>query len=150
MANVYNRAKFRLLKGDMDFDLGGNLAVRCLLLKSGVAFNPDHNVVNDLTPGTNEISVGGYLRQTVGGVAVSQVDGSDWGAVQGNQVTFSALASGQTIGAAVLFLRLGASDADATDPLIAYYDLTDTPTNGGDVTVRFGGASPGDFLRLTE
>lgn len=149
MANVYNRAKYKLLDGTADLD-AGTPELRCLLLKSGVSFDVDHNVVNDLVPGTNEISVSGYARQTLSGVALTENDTNDRGEAEANQVTFSSLAAGQTIGAAVVYKRASAgSDTDASDWLIGYYDVTDTPTNGGDVVIQFDSASPGDFLRIT-
>lgn len=148
MANVYNRAKFKLLDGTADLD-ASTPEIRCLLLKSSVSFNEDHNVVSDLTPGTNEISVSGYTRQTLAGVSVSQDNSDNRGEASANQVTFSGLATGQTVGAAVVYKRASAgSDTDASDWLIGFYDLTDTPTNGGDIIVRFDNANPGDFLRV--
>lgn len=41
----------------------------------------------------------------------------------------------QTIAAAVL-IKEGATN-DTTSKLIVYFDLTDTPTNGSDVTLTF-------------
>lgn len=143
MPNVYNRAKFRLVSGDLDFDTA---TLRCLLVTASYTYSPDHNTLADIT---GELTVGGYARQTLGGVAVSEDDTNDRGEVQANQATFAALATGETVHAAVIFQRLTDSDL-STDPLVAFFDLTNTPTNGGDILVRFNSASPGALLRLNE
>jgi hypothetical protein len=148
VANVYNRTKFRILNGTTDFDTLGTGALTCLLMRNGTAFNPDNNFVADIV--ADEISVGGYARQVLTGVAVSEDDTNDRGEVQANQATFTALASGQTVTHAVVVHRIGASDTDASDTLVAYYNVTDTATNGGDIIIRFNSATPGALLRVNE
>lgn len=145
MANVYNRSKLELLNGDTDVNEGTAGRFRMLLLKS-LAFNPDHNVVNDLTPGTNELTVGGYARQNLTSVATAQDDTNDRADAQADQVTFASLTAGETIIAAVVYRHI-TNDTDSV--LLAYYDVADTATNGGDVIIQFDGMDPGDFLRLT-
>lgn len=146
MANVYNNAKEQFLSGNtLDLD-DGAATYKVLLLKSGVAIDYTDVFVADLTPGTNEISVAGYARQTLTGRTVTQDDVNHRGDAAATKVTFSSLASGQTIGAAVIFKDLG---ADASSLLVSYYDLTDTATNGGDFTILWDSGDPsGDFLRL--
>src|SRR5262245_52225479 len=145
---VYNRAKFKLINGTLDLD-AATPEIRILLLKSSApAFNPDHNVVNDLVPGTNEVSVAGYSRKTLASVSVTEDDTSDFAKVAAADVTFATLATGQTIGAAVVYKRAAAgSDVDANDEVIAHYSLgAGTPTNGGDVVIQW---NAGGFLQVT-
>jgi hypothetical protein len=108
------------------------------LLKSSAAPDRTINFVSDLVPATNEISVSGYSRQTLGSKTVTEVDGGT------NQIQFdaadalfSALASGQTVGWAFVYKEV---TVDGDSPVICILDLTDTATNGGDITVQFAAA----------
>jgi len=143
VANVYNRTKRNALEGDLTLD---SSTIRCLLLKSTApVFNADHNFVADLVPGTNEITGGGYARQALSSKTFAQVDASDWAEARNNELTFTNIAVGQTVGAAVVF-RLVTNDADSV--LVAYYDLPDTPGAGLDMKIQFDGtATAGAFLR---
>ena len=143
MPNVYNRTKRNALEGDLELD---SATIKCLLLKSSApAFNPDHNFVADLVPGTNEITGGGYLRQTLGSKTFVQDDPNDRAEARNNELTFLTVAAGQTIGAAVVYREV-TTDADSV--LVGYYDLPDTPTDGSDVKLRFDGqVTAGAFLR---
>jgi len=145
MANVYNRTKRNALEGDLTLD---SSTIKCLLLKSTApVFNPDHNFVADLTPGTHEITGGGYARQTLGSKTFAQVDASDWAEARNNELTFTNIAVGQIVGAAVVYREV-TNDADSV--LISYYDLPDTPGAGLDQKVQFDGTvTAGSFLRAT-
>lgn len=101
---------------------------RFLLLK-GAGYIPDrdHDFVSELTPGSNEVTVAGYSRQTAG-TKVRAVDYSS------NRITykcadpaFGVLAAGETVSGMVLY-RFVTNDADSI--LIGYFDLVDTPTSG--------------------
>lgn len=150
MANVYNVAKKRLADGDLDLNLPADL--RMLLLQSSgpPVFNADHATITAVLgdAANTEVSVGGYSRQALTGEITAQDDTNDRMEASANKVTFAALAAGQTIGAAVLYDEGGGTDG--TRYPIAYYELTDTATNGGDQEVRFSGVDGvGVYLRLT-
>ncbi len=114
----------------------GSHTIRMGLLKS--SYTPTAaqiralNVANDLTPGTNEISVSGYARQTVGSKTTTEVDASDRVELDCADVTFTALVAGQTFDK-VFFIKFGTNDTDSE--VLGVYDVTATPTNGGDVTI---------------
>lgn len=131
-SSLYNTALEKLLDGTINLD--GSADVRCLLVKSGYTFDPDHDVVSDITPGSNELSVAGYARQTCAGEIITRVDASDRVMFDMDDVTFAALTAGQTIIAAILFIHTG---SDATAQLLAYIDIADTATNGGDVVIQW-------------
>lgn len=131
-SSLYNTGLEKLLDGTLNLD--GSADVRCLLLKSGYTFDADHDVVNDLTPGSNEISVSGYARQALTGEVITRVDASDRVMFDADDVTFAALAAGQTVIAAVLYIHTG---SDATAQLLAYIDIADTATNGGDIVIQW-------------
>jgi len=141
MANlVTNKLKFRVLSGSVNL---GSATQKLMLLKSGTP-NADDNVVNDITPGTNELSVGGYARQTLANKTVTEDDTNDFAYMDADDVVFTALATGQTITWAYL-LEFVTNDTDSF--LEAAYDVTDTPTNGGNITIVWNTPANGAVIK---
>jgi hypothetical protein len=140
MANlVYNRGKQLLATA------GVNLAsadLRLLLTQAAYTANADHNFVSDVT---SEVSVSGYARQALANKTVTEDDTNDFAYLDADDVAFAGLASGQTVGGAVLYLY---NAADSAAPVIAFYDLTDTATNGGTITVQWATPANGGVLKL--
>ena len=68
-SSLYNTGLEKILDGTINLDTPAD--VRCLLLKSGYTFDPDHDFVSDLTPASNEITVSGYSRQALTGEVIS-------------------------------------------------------------------------------
>lgn len=142
MANgVYNRAKYMLADGTLDLPTAADL--RVLLVNTSYVFDPDHNFVSDVV--ANEISAGGYSRQPLTGETITEDDTNDFAYLHADNVAFGALAAGQTIGGAILF-KYNASDSAAE--VIAFYDVTDTPTNGGTITLNWAADASGGVLKL--
>jgi hypothetical protein len=143
MANgVYNRGKFLLASG---VNLGtANLYV--LLVKSDYTFNANNNFYSDLS--ANEVNVSGYTAfgLALAGKAVVEDDTNGFAFLFGNNLTFTALAAGQNVGGAVLYISTGTA---ANSQVVAFYDVTDTPTNGGDISINWAANSAGGVLRLT-
>lgn len=140
MANsVTNKGKFEIFTGTADLDASD---LRVLLLKSTGTPTADTNFISDVV--ADEISVGGYSRQALTGETVTEDDANDFAYLDANDPTFAALAAGQTVGWMCLFRQTG---ADATAPIYANYDLTDTATNGGDITVVFSAPASGGALK---
>ena len=148
MANyVFNRGKY--LVGTQDIDAS---TFRLMLLSTSFTSNDNLNLVDDGTtsdPLSYEISVGGYARQSMG-LAAFQDDTNDFAGLDASDVTFSALVAGATIGWAVLYRysTSGGTTSDTGQELIAAYDVTDTPTNGGDITIQWASTSAGGVLKL--
>jgi hypothetical protein len=142
MANgVYNKGKYLIATQ------GASLAtcdLRLLLVNAAYSFSAAHNFVSDVV--ANEISVGGYARQALTSEAVTEDDGNNRAYLDADDVTFAALVVGQTIGGAVLY-KFNAADASAE--LVAFYDVTDTPTNGGDVIIQWAAPGSGGVLYLS-
>lgn len=107
---------------------------RILLVKSSYTYDPDHATVADVA--ADELAVSGYSRQTLGSCTVTTEAASNRVVLDAADVSFGSLATGETLGGAVIFKRVGGSDA-STDPLIAFLDLTDTPTNSAAIGVAF-------------
>lgn len=147
MANVYEDEKMRLLQGLRDFDLPDD--IQCLLLRSdGVTpvFVATHKKVSDVLAHAQntEVTVGGYSRQALTGETVVLVTPN--AEARANKATFTSLATGQDVGAVVTFEENG---ADTVDENIGFYDVTNTPTNGGDIEIRWDGVDGvGSFLDL--
>ena len=111
--------------------------IKAMLVNSAYAHNPDNNFVSAIV--ANEITVGGYARQTLASKSVAQDDTNNRVNYAAANVTFSALVAGQTIGGVVILRDTG---ADATSELIAFGDTADTATNGNDVIIAWVGGFP--------
>lgn len=157
MANgVYNRGFTIASVFDMT-----NSTFRLMLVTTGYAFNPDHDFVNSNTssgangePKVFEISAGGYSRQNVT-LTRFEDDTNDFAGLDSADITFSALAAGATVGGAVLYLYsssgtlgAGGTTGDSGQNLVAFYDVTDTPTNGGDIQIQWASTSAGGTLKI--
>lgn len=140
MANgVYNKGKYKIF----DAGLPGAGTLTVLLVTSSYTFDADHNFVSDVS--ANEISVSGYSRQSLGTPTKTEDDTNDFAYLDGDDTTFASLAAGQTVGGAILFIDLGG--ADSANPIISFYDLTNTATNGGDIVVQWAAAASGAVLK---
>jgi hypothetical protein len=154
MANfVYNQGKFLLANGSLNL-LTDNIALLLVTpsyeASNTVANLADANTVHEIA--TYELTTGtvsGYARYALAGKAVSETD--DAGSSNGfaffgaSNVTFSSLGIGNTVGGCILF-RQGANNN--ASPLIAFYDVVDTPTNGGDITIQWASDANGGVLKL--
>lgn len=155
---VYNRGKFDLGLGRVTSSANIQLILvtTCYL---DVANIIDQDVVDDGTTNdvaSYEVGVGGYSRQTVAGLSLNEDDTLEWAYFDATDTTFSSLAAGATIGAAVAYIYsttgptgLGAATtSDTGQALLSLYDITDTPSNGGDIVIQWASTTAGGFLRL--
>lgn len=142
MANgVYNRGKFLLATG-LNLETA-NLYV--LLVKDDYAFDGNNNHYSDLS--ANEISTSGY---TTGGLVLTgkdviEADANNFAFLYADNLTYTSLATGPTIGGAVLYVSTGSA---ATSQVISFYDLTNTPTNGGNISINWAANNDGGVIRL--
>lgn len=153
MANgVYNRGFFVFGR---DFVSGSTAsAVQVMLVSTGYVYAGTHNTVDDGTtsdPLSYEIGVGGYARHSLSGLAAFEDDTNTLAGIDASDATFSSLAAGATIGGAVSYRysTSGGTTSDTGQELISFYDVADTPTNGGDITIQWASTSAGGWLRLT-
>ncbi len=140
MANVYNRGKLVVTDGTLGatgWSTGG-ADIGVLLVTSTYTYDADHNFVNQIT---NELSGGGYARQTaIAGRVIIENDGSNRVEYDATDVTFPNLdiAGGQPFAAVVFNETPG---TDATRQLIAYVTLTTPPIpNGGNYIIQWDAA----------
>jgi hypothetical protein len=149
---VYNRGKY--IVGQINSTAA---VLQLMLVSTGYVADQDHNSVNaNSSSGVNgepkvyEIGVSGYSRQSLASLTLNEDDTNDFAYLDASDATFSALAAGATVGGAVLYRysSSGGTTGDSGQDLIAFYDLTDTPTNGGDITVQWASSSAGGVLKL--
>jgi len=147
MANgVYNRGKQLLAVAGLNLDTAD---LRLMLVNATYTFDNNHNFIDNSGAGDpidHEISVGGYARQALTTTTVTEDDANDFAYLDADDVVFTALTAGQTIGGAILFDQAGG--ADTARAVIAFYDLVDTATNGGNVTIQWATPANGGVLKL--
>lgn len=152
MANfVYNYGKLLLANSNLAL-LSDNIAL--MLVNSSYESSASANTIVDEDTvsaiASYEISVSGYSRQVLTSKAVTETDDGDnqpgFAYFSAANVTFANLTSGQTIGGAVLIRDTG---SNSTSALIAFYDIIDTPTNGGDITIQWANSVNGGVLKLS-
>jgi hypothetical protein len=145
---VYNKGKF-IAAG---FPLAATSeVVSIMLVTTDYTANQDHNTVDDGTtadPKSYEIGVGGYARQNLANKVRFEDDTNDFAGLDADNVTFASLVAGATIGAAVAFrYSSSGTTSDTGQELLSYYEVTATPTNGGDITIAWASTSAGGFLK---
>jgi hypothetical protein len=137
----------------------GTTACKLMLVDTGYTFNPDHTVIdngaNDATdPSFNEIVATNYTGGYAGAGRKSatitlQANNTDNRVdVAIADVTWTALggATNDTIGGAILVREV---TDDTASKLLAFFDLTDTPTNGSDITLDFTALGSGGNIRFS-
>jgi hypothetical protein len=62
ITKIYPKGFYHILKGQIALDGAG---IKALLLKNTYTFSNSHEFVSDLTPASNEITGGSYVRQTM-------------------------------------------------------------------------------------
>lgn len=155
-SGFYNTGLLEVSNGTIDLDTD---TLKLMLVDTGYTFDPDHTVIdnganNGTDPSFNEISAtnyaggfGGGGRKTV--TITSQANNTNNRADYAlADVTWSSLGgvSNDTIGGAIL-IKENTNDTDSR--LICFFDITDTPTNGSDVTLDFNSLAAGGNIRFS-
>lgn len=148
----YQYGLSKVLDGTIDLDTS---TLKMMLVTSSYTYDPDHTAV-DAGSGTDlestELNVTGYTRAW-GGAGRKTATVTLQANNTNNRVdaaiadlTWTALGTGQTIGGAVLIKEGAANDTQSIP--IAFFDLSDTATTGGDVTLDFTALGSGGDLRV--
>jgi hypothetical protein len=154
-SGFYNQGLVDVTDGTTDLDTD---TLKLMLVDTGYTFDPDHDVVdnganNATDPSFNELVAtnytGGYSgagRKTVT-ITSGVNDTNNRADFAIADLTWTALGGGvnDTIGGAIL-IKENTNDTDSR--LIAFFDLTDTPTNGSDVTLDFNALGSGGNIRF--
>jgi acyl-CoA synthetase (AMP-forming)/AMP-acid ligase II len=130
----YNQLMYLLAQHDLDWV---NDDIRVLLVTSSYTFNADHDSLSDVT---NELSGGGYARQSLTNKSVEPVDGSDLVNLKADDVTFSSLITGTSgVPAGAIVFKHNATASLAR--LLGYFTdglpVTTSP-GGNDVILDWG------------
>ena len=141
----FNRGKQQVLSGSTSL-LSDTIKV--MLVTSSYTFDADHNFVSEVV--ANEVSVIGYTggfagagRKALANKSVTEDDTNDLAYFDADDLTWTGLATGATVGGAILVKEV---TNDAASQLLVFMDLADTPTNGGDITLAWNASG---IVRLT-
>jgi hypothetical protein len=154
-SGFYNKGLLEVTDGTIVL---GSTTLKLMLVDTGYTFDPDHDVIdnganNSTDPSFNEIvatnytgGFGGSGRKTLT-ITSQENDTNNRADYAIADVTWTALGGGtnDTIGGAII-IKEGTNDTDSR--LIGYFDLTDTPTNGSDVTLDFNTLGAGGNIRF--
>lgn len=139
---VYNKAAQELADGTIDLLTD---TIKVMLVTS--TYSPSRtDLVVDAGGSSDaldaEISVSGYTggwggsgRKSLASKSVAVDQSNNRAEFSAANLTWSTLGTGATI-AALILIKEGVSN-DTTSRLIAYLDITNTPTNGGDIAFTF-------------
>lgn len=141
MANgLYDKARERFLTSQIDWGTGsGGDVIKCALVRTGGGY---YNV--SLTDHEYWAAVTG-VSAVINTPATLTSKSTGGGAARANQVTFSSVASGATVGAIMLYKWVSSNE---DSPLVAYIDTaTGLPItgNGGDIIVTWDSGVNGIF-----
>lgn len=139
---VYNKAAEEIATGTIDLlsDTIKTMLVNSTYSAARTDLVVDAGGANDALDA--EISVSGYTggwggsgRKSLTSKTLTVDQPNNRAEFDAADLTWTALGSGATI-AAMILIKEGGSN-DTTSRLIAYLDVTDTSTNGGDITFTF-------------
>lgn len=119
---VYNEGAESLLDGSIDW---ASDTIKARLVASSATPNKDDD---DLSSGYTAIGT----DQTLGSKTRTKDDTNDRVVYDAVDPTWSAVAGGSTVGWVIIYKDDGGDGVP-----IAALDITDTPTNGGDITIQF-------------
>jgi hypothetical protein len=135
-SGVYTNGIESVLNGGIDLD---TTSLKVMLVASSYTYDPDHDFVDDITELSSVTNyTGGFngAGRKAATVTITEQTANNRVVVILGDLTWTALggASNGTIGGAALIREI---TNDAASIPIAFFDVTDTPTNGSDVTLDF-------------
>lgn len=129
---LYPKGITAALNGDFSLDTG----LKAALVTTSYTYSNAHDFYDDVSANV----VGTPIALDSEGCTVSgdtiTFDAADTG------LTWSAVAAGSTIGSVLVYYDSG---TPGTSNLVALLDVTDTATNGGDITITLNASGIGTF-----
>lgn len=128
--------------------------LKLAMVGTGYTYDPDHVFADEagtadvtgqeivVTGYTGGFGGGGRKTTTITGQANNTNNRGDFAIAD---LTWTALATGATIAWAILLKEI---TNDAASKLVCAFDVTDTPTNGGDITLDFATLAAGGNMRF--
>jgi hypothetical protein len=145
MASIlYNEGNQSII--DRDIDLVSD-TLKAMLVNSTYTPDKDDQFI-DAGGASDAVDarLSGTTDQTLGSKVIGKDTTSDFVYFDAADVVFTAVTTAQTAVAVVVYKDTG---TPTTSKLIAYLDITDTPTNGGDITVQWAAPASGAIFKLT-
>jgi hypothetical protein len=90
--------------------------------------------------------VPGSTDQTLTGKAIGKDTVGDFAFFKAGNVTFTAVPAGATVAKVVVYKDTGVT---TTSKILAVFDVTDTATNGGDVTIAWATDQNGGLIKFS-
>ena len=131
-SDIYGKGVEGLASGGIEWKASGGSAIKAKLCLSALSYSDAHEY-------RDAISAGDTTGATDLALTLSDPDSGTPNQIKlkaDASLTFSAVTTGQTVGSVVIYKD---TSAPATDTLIAFFDIADTATNGGDIVVTFPG-----------
>jgi hypothetical protein len=129
----YGKGLLKVMNGSIDLL---NDTIKVILVTSSYTYDADHDFANDVSG--NELSVSGYTggfggagRKTLANKSMADDTTNNRIEFDADDLTWTALGAGQTLGGAVLVKEI---TNDAASEIIAFLDPSDLVLNGSDVT----------------
>lgn len=141
---VYNEAKLSITNGNIVL---ASDTIKAMLVTSTYTPNADNQFID--TGGASDpvdARVAGTTDQTIGSKTQNKDLTNDFAYFDGGDVTFTAVSAGATVVGVEVYKDTG---TPTTSKLIASFDITDIPTNGGDITIQWATPANGAILKLT-
>lgn len=149
MANetVYNKAKVNFANGTLDFDTDDIRVALCEGASAAGAYDPDVTSLATLFAAMAEASGTGYVRKSTLGCSVATDNTNNRAVLKVPAQTWTGANWGNAT-AVVVYKHVDGTNAN--DYPISFHDGGfPVTTNGGDLTVRFGGAGNDEAIYLT-
>lgn len=142
MANLtYNEGIESIVDRNIDYIAD---TIKAILLSSTYSPNKDDQFI-DTGGASDPVDARIGTDQTLGSKATGKDTTSDFAYLDAADPTWTAVAGGSTVVGVGVYKDTG---TPTTSKLICYLDVTDTATNGGDITVQFATPANGGIVKF--
>lgn len=140
---MYNEGNESII--DRNIDLLTD-TIKAMLVSSVYSPNKDDQFI-DAAGASDPVDarLTGTTDQTLASKVIGKDTTSDFSYFDAADVVYTAVTTAQTAVGVVIYKDSGLA---TTSKLIAYLDITDTPTNGGDITIQWAAPASGGIFRL--
>jgi hypothetical protein len=128
---------------DRTIDLAAD-TIKAMLVSSVYTPNKDDQFI-DTGGASDAVDARIGTDQTLGSKTIAKDTASDFAYLDVADPTWTAVAGGSTIVGVVIYKDTG---TPTTSKILAYIDVTDTPTNGGDITLQVATPANGGLLKF--
>jgi hypothetical protein len=130
-SNFYNNGLLKLLNGDINY-ISDDISL--LVVDNTYTFDRTDEFVSDIT---GEVSGSGYSRLSLAGKTLSLNASTNTVVFDCDDLTMNVVSTSNAFSGAVIY---GNTGVDSTSPLIGFFDMPETSTNGSDVTLTVAAA----------